>query len=89
MKFNLQWIISQNDYGIVIVTITKIPSYTNQFQYETSSLEYIIFRNVENLQNCWLDIPNVLNKIDKRKLVWQSTVPENPRRVEFTVGSKP
>jgi len=86
MKFNLQWIIIHNDYGIVIVTITKIPSYINQFRYETSSLEYIIFRNVENLQIYRLDMPKFSNKIDKRKLVWQSTVPENPRKAEFSVG---
>jgi len=83
MKFNLQWIIIWNDYGIVIGTITKIPSYINQFWYETSSLEYIIFINVENY---WLDMPKFSNKIDKRKVVWQSTVPENQRRVEFSVG---
>jgi hypothetical protein len=74
MKFNLQWTIIHNDYGIVIAIITKIPSYTNQFWYETSSLEYIIFRNVKNLQNYCLHMPKFSNKIDKRKPVWQSTV---------------
>jgi hypothetical protein len=47
MKFDLQWVIIWNDYGIVIVTINQIPSYkTNSDQ--TSSLKYNIFRNVEN-----------------------------------------
>jgi hypothetical protein len=85
MKFDLQWIIIWNDYGIVIVTTTKIPSYKTSSN-ETSSLEYIIFRDVENLQNYWLDMPKFSNKIDKRKAVWQSTVPENPRKAEFSVG---
>jgi hypothetical protein len=85
MKFDLQWIIIWNDYGIVILMITKIPSYKTSCN-ETSSLEYIILRNVENLQNYWLDMPKFSNKIDKRKLVWQSTVPKNPRRVKFSVG---
>jgi hypothetical protein len=85
MKFDLQWIIIWNDYGIVIVTITKIPSYKTSSR-ETSSLEYIILRNVENVQNYWLDMQKISNKIDKWKPVWQSTVLENPRKAEFSVG---
>jgi hypothetical protein len=84
MKFDLQWIIIWNDYRIVIVMITKIPSYKTSSD-ETSSLEYIIFRNVENLQNYWLDMQKISNKIDKRKPVWQSTVPQNPSKAEFSV----
>ncbi len=66
IKFDLQWIIIQNDFEIVMVMITKIPSYINHFWWNIVTQIFALF---SKKPHSWLQESKVPDSTSSRTLM--------------------